>query len=59
VKRAKSESRPGLLARYEAECNDFLPNIASGDESWVLHCDARSKSLSLDYPQIFSSTNKK
>jgi hypothetical protein len=42
MKRAESESYQELLVRYEAHCNDFLPNIGRDDERWVLHCDVEN-----------------
>jgi histone-lysine N-methyltransferase SETMAR len=38
-----------LLNRYRLEGNDFLKNIASGDESWVQNYDPKNKRQSMEY----------
>jgi histone-lysine N-methyltransferase SETMAR len=48
-----------LLNRYRLERDDFLKNIATGDESWVHHYDPENKRQSMEYRHPGSPSVKK
>ena len=48
-----------LLNRYRLEGDDFLKNIATGDESWVHHYDPENKRQFMEYGHPSSPSVKK
>jgi hypothetical protein len=48
-----------LLNRYHIKGDDFLNNIATGDESWVQHYDPENKRQSMEYCHPGSPSVKK
>jgi hypothetical protein len=47
------------LNRYHLGGDDFLKNIATGDESWVHHYDPENKRQSMEYHHPSSLSLKK
>jgi len=48
-----------FLHRYRLEGDDFLKNIATGDEYWVHYYDPENKRQSMEYRHPGSSSVKK
>ena len=48
-----------LLARYEAEGDNFLSNIVTGDETWVHHFEPETKRQSMEWHRTTSPKKKK
>jgi hypothetical protein len=48
-----------LLARYEAEGDDFLSTIITGNETWIHHFEPETKSQSMEWHHTASPQKKK
>lgn len=48
-----------LLARYEADGDNFLSNIVTGDETWIHHFEAETKRQSMEWHHTNSPSKKK
>jgi hypothetical protein len=48
-----------LLARYEAEGDDFLSIIVTGDKAWIYHFEPETKRQSMEWHHTSSPRKKK
>jgi hypothetical protein len=48
-----------LLARYEAEGDDFLSTIVTGGETWIHHFEPEKKRQSMEWHHTTSPRKKK
>jgi hypothetical protein len=48
-----------LLARYEAEGDDFLSTVVTGDETWIHHFEPETKRQSMEWHHTASPQTKK
>jgi hypothetical protein len=48
-----------LLARYEAEGDDFLSTTVTGDETWIHHFKPKTKRQSMEWHHTTSPWKKK
>ena len=59
MKEHKKTVAQELLNRCRLEGDDFLKNIATGDEFWVHHYDPKNKRQSMEYHHPVSPSVKK